>query len=234
MALEKDMSITQIETFLLKGDMQDVIRYDIEPILHLKKEPGGYFGATREILCMVDFLGAMYIGKSRAYSKGAIKFIKEVIRSGSSDRNYEKNGEVMYRMYRHGLVHLFQPKKYIKDKIEIEWGVYKGERKEKSLEIKSSKKTYIYKNVRHLEIKKHQDKKDTYILFISLKCLFSDFRKSLNEYFKLIKQKDKKYLNRWRKVANKITDYELYDADAKNFLKSMKIWFEKVVKNEFY
>lgn len=61
MALEKNMSFSQMESFL-NEELKEQILYEIAPILHLGYSPGGYFGVTRQIVCMIDFLGALYSG----------------------------------------------------------------------------------------------------------------------------------------------------------------------------
>lgn len=207
MALNREMTIDKIEHFLLKGDMQDVIKYDIEPILHLELEPGGFFGAPRQILCMIDFLGAAYSGKYKNTARGAVKFIKNIMGSNAIDPNYKINGELMYKMYRHGLIHLFQPKKFIlEDKTKVEWSIYKGSRIQGTLIVKSDAESYKFNNVEHLKIVKHP-KRDTSVLFICLNSLIEDFKKSLEIYFQLI-NKDQKYLRRWDKVSSYIVEYE--------------------------
>lgn len=226
------MDLKQIERFLLKGDMQDVIKYDIKPILHLKIEPGGYFGVPRQLFCLIDFLGAMYTGKYDRgnSSKGAEKFIKNIMGDKTIDENYKKNGKLMYDMYRHGLVHFFQPKKFILNGWnKTGWCVHKKSRKD-DLEVKDDKGgKYVIKNARHLEIVKHPDStKDFNVLVISLKCLFEDFQKSLNRYYQVVRDDENKYVSRWNKVAAYMSDYEEYPIIRKSFLSKLVNRFMKI------
>lgn len=220
MALQKQMNIKQIEKFLLKGDMYDVLKYDIEPILHLDEEPGGYFGVPRQIFSLVDFLGAMYTGEYRRgkSSRAAIKYIQEVMGSDGIDPNYKNNGKLMYEMYRHGLVHLFQPKMFeLEHGTKIEWCVHKRGRTD-DIEVKNDRES-VYKigRAQHLEIRDHPTK-NSKVLIISLKCLFEDFNKSLRVYFQIIDSDKNNYIPKWNKVAGYITDYERWPVKRKNFI----------------
>lgn len=222
MALKKGMTITEIEDFLLKGDIKDAINFDIVPILHLKIEQGGYFGASRQILCMVDFLGALYCGnnKETRSTKSAVKFIKKIMGSPEIDPKYNENGEILYEIYRHGLVHLYQPKKLIlEDKRKVEWCVHKGGRVD-NINVKDNEQNKIFiQNARHMNIVKHP-KRDSYLLIISLDCLFEDLKKAINKYLELIKS-NKKYRRNWEKVASYISDYHP-SKKTKNKLKLLK------------
>lgn len=203
------MTIKDIETFLLKGDIQDAIEYDIKPILHLNKKPGGYFGAPRQILCMIDFLGALYCGSKKATSHTAIKFIKKVLGSDDIDPAYKKNGRVLYKMYRDGLVHLYQPKKLIlPDNRKVEWCVYKGKRLQRFIKVKSDLKEYKIRNPKHLEIVEHPAMEtNRYILLISINCLYEDLKRGIDKYLSLMK-KESNFVDKWNKTATYICEYE--------------------------
>lgn len=217
MALHSRMNRKEIENFLLKGDMQDVMKYDVEPILHLDEEPGGYFGVPRQLFSLIDFLGAMYTGKYQRGKSGigAIKYIKEIMGSDEIDSAYREKGKLMYEMYRHGLVHFFQPKMFkltdgaefrLENGTKIEWSVHKGNRTDDVSLKDDNKQVHLIKNAQHLGVEDHP-LKDSKILIISLRCLFEDFKKSLSIYFDLI-EKDKKYISKWNTVAGYITEYE--------------------------
>ena len=147
MALNKDMKLWDMKRFLHE-ELKEQILLEIAPILHVGIPQGGYFGVTRQILCLVEFLGTLYCGydkkrdgKDIAQTWKAEKFIKEVM-GKDFDKNYEANGELMYTMYRHGLVHLYQPKTLkLKDGTELRWMAYKGGRDEHEEEIAGLKFT---------------------------------------------------------------------------------------------
>ncbi len=225
MALKDNMSLDEIEKFLLKGDMQDVLKWDVEPILHLNREEGGYFGVPRQLFSLIDFLGSTYTGKHKPgnSSRGAVKYIHEVMGSDEIDPNYKKNGKLMYDMYRHGIVHFFQPKKFeLFDGTKVAWCVHKKGRNDTVDGIKDHDgKEYVIENARHLEIMRHPDpKKDFSVLIISLKCLFEDFKKSLNVYFEIAK-KDDKYVTKWNAVAAYMTTYEKYPRKKESFFSKL-------------
>lgn len=231
MALKKNMVMKDVEQFLLKGDLQDVLKYDVKPILHLKKEPGGFFGVPREILSLIDFLGAVYTGKYERgmSSKGAIKFIENLM-GEKVDKNYKLNGRLMYEMYRHGLTHFFQPKKFIKtDGTKIGWCVHKGKRGS-TVTLKDGKSVYKIKNAGHLVIVKHPDpQKDFEIFIISIRCLYEDFQKSLVEYFNVIRGNQALYLTRWNRVSSYMTDYESYPYVKGTWSQRIIKWIKKGV-----
>src|SRR6185437_301987 len=136
MALDKNMSYSQMKRFLSE-ELKEQILLEVSPILHLGQEQGGYFGVTRHILCFVDFLGALYSGyktenlkekEDVAMTRKAVRFITEVMKN--VDEYYEVNGFRFYDMYRHRLVHLYQPKVFLQKSNgrQLQWLVYKGPR----------------------------------------------------------------------------------------------------------
>lgn len=203
MALDKNMSVAKIKSFLSE-EVKEQIFLEVAPILYIGQEAGGYFGVTRQVLCYVDFLGATYCGFNRrkdrdiSMSWKAEKFIHDIL--GLIDRRYKKNGNKLYEMYRHGLVHLYQPKSLIqvrRQKRKLSWLVYKGGRDWHDEEINDSRRKFKVK-VRHMEIiiDPRNTKKD--LLAISITCLYKDLLTAIDLYSKRIEQdKTKKLLNNW-------------------------------------
>lgn len=117
MALTKNMGVRQIKSFL-ENELKEQILLEIAPLLYIGQETGGYFGVTRQVLCLVNFLGALYCGytpeerkqkQDVGPSSKALQFIENVL--GDIDPAYKSlEGKYFYEMYRHGLVHLYQPK----------------------------------------------------------------------------------------------------------------------------
>ncbi|OGM61503.1 hypothetical protein A2961_04110 [Candidatus Woesebacteria bacterium RIFCSPLOWO2_01_FULL_39_21] len=209
MALNKDMKLWEMKRFLHE-ELKEQILLEIAPILHVGIPQGGYFGVTRQILCLVEFLGTLYCGydkkrdgKDIAQTWKAEKFIKEVM-GKDFDKNYEANGELMYTMYRHGLVHLYQPKTLkLKDGTELRWMAYKGGRDEHEEEIAGLKFT----NVRHLGKVKHPKEDGIYYLAISIICLYYDLITAVDLYWRLLEQ-DEDLQKKWISVANVISEPE--------------------------
>lgn len=188
MAINKDMKLSEMETFLL-GEVKEQVLYEIAPILHLGYSPGGYFGVTRQIVCMIDFLGALYCGfdpkndiqvqkkrtvKYISSSKKALRFIQEIF--GSIDENYKVNGKYLIEMYRHGLVHLYQPKELkLKDSRVLSWLPYKGGRTSDIL-VSDNR---VIRNASHLYIVTNLGQN---FLPVSIKCLYDDLLTAIDIY----------------------------------------------------
>ena len=120
------------------------------------------------------------------------------------DKYYQTNGELMYSMYRHGLVHLYQPKSLsLKDGVELRWMVYKGQRDEHEEEIAGLK----FPNVRHLSKIKHPKEKGIYYLAISITCLYYDLITAVDLYTKKL-ELDKDLQTKWVLTANAISEPE--------------------------
>lgn len=209
MALTKDMKLFEMKRFL-QEELKEQILLEIAPILHVGIPQGGYFGVTRQILCLVEFLGTLYCGydkkrdgKDIAQTWKAEKFIKEIM-GKEIDEYYGTNGDLMYAMYRHGLVHLYQPKTLkLKDGIELRWMAYKGARDEHEEFIAGLKFT----NVRHLGKVKHPNEEGIYYLAVSITCLYYDLIAAVDLYSKLLEGSED-FQNKWISVANVISEPE--------------------------
>ena len=208
MALHKDMKLWEMRQFL-QEEVKEQILLEIAPILHVGIAQGGYFGVTRQILCLVDFLGALYSGyngevdkktERKMISKGekAIKFIEEIM--GENDPNYKTNGIYLYLMYRHGLVHLYQPKEIeLKDGKKLSWLAYKGPREGTNvLEVQ---------NVKHMGISQSPQDPNTKYLTISIISLYYDLITAIDLFTKKL-ELEKDLQNKWISTANAISEPE--------------------------
>jgi len=160
MALTRNMSLRKIKSFL-ENELKEQIFLEIAPILHIGQDTGGYFGVTRQVLCLVNFLGALYCGYSPEEKKEnqdigpsskALEFIEDIL--GNIDPAYKsKEGKYLYEMYRHGLVHLYQPKTLkFKNGRLLKWMIYKGGREPHTEVFNIENKKYTIQNVKHLGI----------------------------------------------------------------------------------
>lgn len=213
MALKNNMKLFEMETFLLE-EVKEQILYEIAPILHLGYSPGGYFGVTRQIVCMIDFLGALYSGfdstkdyrdinkkkgKRIASSEKALKFIQEIF--GEIDPNYKDNGKYLIEMYRHGLVHLFQPKQLLlNDGKILQWLSYKGGRNG-DIEVRSG---WVVKNATHLLMVSDSG---SFFLPVSIRILYNDLLTAIDIYLEKLK-KSKELQDKWVSAANEICEPE--------------------------
>lgn len=179
-----------------------------------KKKQGGYFVVVRQILCMTDFLGAVYSGyplserrddkKGRriATSEKAIKFITTFFEPSNT---YKKEVVVkLHDMYRNGLVHLYQPKILkLNSRSKLLWFFYKGKRHVDKIELDKDQGKVIFEDVNHLQIICNDPNKTKYYLAVSVNCLYEDFEKATQKYRD--KLNNTKYLQRnWRTTVNAI------------------------------
>lgn len=219
MALDRNISLARMISFL-NEEVKEQILLEIAPILHIGQEQGGYFGSSRQILCFIDFLGSLYKGydetqdpdfkKSKgkrrkiSYSSNAVKFIEDVM-GEKIDPYYKLNGEKLFRMYRHGLVHLYQPKTLLlHNGNELVWFVYKGSREKHDEMIDGIK----YSEVRHMGIIPHPKKKKVECLTISINCLYYDLIQAIDIYLTILKQ-DKTLQAKFISTANAIRKPEI-------------------------
>ncbi|MBI2600462.1 hypothetical protein HYW42_00760 [Candidatus Daviesbacteria bacterium] len=176
------------------NDLVTSINTDISPIIQPGRPEGGYFGVPRMVFCYIDFLGLLYSGWSGNKKKNGDKddfatpqkakiFIKKVL--SHIDKLYEKHGDLLYDMYRHGTVHIYSPKKMVSrtdPNKTIEWLLYKGDREQWDY--------YENKAVKfqHLEIIKWEE--DRFMLPVSIVVLYRDLLESIDLYRTMI-YKDK-------------------------------------------
>lgn len=213
MALTKDMTEDQMIKFI-DNELLPQTAHEIENLIHPRKKTGGYFVVTRQILCMVDFLGAVYSGYPRsertrdkknktekiATSKKAIKFINAFFKPKSI---YEKGlVDKLHNMYRHGLVHLYQPRILTyKTNCTLEWFIYKGKRNYSSMHVNTNQGKILVKNVNHFNIIQIAPGTNRYHLAICIDALYHDFKQATIEYRD--KLKTTKYLQtNWRSAVN--------------------------------
>jgi len=220
MALKSNMTRDEMLNFI-DNELIPQAKLEIENWIKPRKKQGGYFVTVRQILCMVDFLGAVYWGyplqerkpKSKktkkllkpmkiARSEKAIKFITDFFKPTNT---YQKDIVTkLYNMYRHGLVHLYQPRilKY-KSKGKLMWFFYKGKRSWSRKFVDSNQGKIIFNNVDHLKIITNDPSRKRYYLAVCIDALYEDFEKAALVYkTKLAKIK---YLQRnWRTTVNAI------------------------------
>jgi|SRR3989344_187359 len=208
MALNKNMSVKQIKDFL-QHELLMQLENDVKPIISVKLE-SGFFGIPKQLMTFVDFLGALHRGITVEKDKNGnnIKILNKTSKAklyiqkvlGEIDELYEQNGHTMYEMYRHGLIHLYQPKDLRKGKRRLSWISYKGPRNSAAITIKTDGGDFPH-TVSHLKIAPHPLAKDLDLLPISVNCLYEDVYSSVEVFLKKI-EKYKKYQTRWRGAVN--------------------------------
>lgn len=223
MAISKNMEFWQIQSFL-ENEVKEQIFLEISPILYIGQDVGGYFGVTRHILCFFDFLSALYSGYDGkdTYRNGAMKiskpenvkkFMDEVLIK--IDPMYKENGKYLYAMYRHGLIHLYQPRTIkLKNGRLLKWAAYKGSRERAKEVFKSDKETFAVE-VRHLGIITDPRDESSDLLTVSINCLFKDLLSVIDLYKNLLEQ-DQNLIQRWQSAANFIDEPESYKVISKD------------------
>ena len=218
MALNNNMSLEHMRSFL-NEELKEQILLEIAPILHIGQSQGGYFGPSRQILCLVEFLGALYHGydekedgnflsgrsKSRTISKEdyPIEFLKNIF-GKRIDINYELNGEKLFKMYRHGLVHLYQPKSFVQPNNRgLTWIAYKGPRVDAHVLVGNTG----VPGITHMTIIRHPEENNCDCLAISVNCLYYDLIHSIDIYMEMLEQ-DRDLQHKFMLTANAISEFE--------------------------
>ena len=215
MALKRNMAGDEIINFI-NNELLTQVKLEIGNWIHPRKRQGGYFVVTRQILCMIDFLGAVYSGYSRIEKIQDIKNqreriattrkAKKFIASFFEPKNlYHKTAiDYLYDIYRHGLVHLYQPRvlKY-NSKKALQWFFYRGSKRfSKTMSIDTPLGKKAFKNVGHLQVLKNPNFKHYYFP-IGIDCLYEDFINAVESYKN--KLRNTKILQRnWRTAVNAI------------------------------
>ncbi len=214
MALKKQMTKDEIINFI-DNELLPQTKQEIQNLIYPKKKQGGYFVVTRQILCMVDFLGATYSGypksarlkdkkdrKERiATSKKAKKFIVSFF---EPKKIYRKNTvKILYDMYRHGLVHLYQPRILSYKNGTLDWFIYKGNRYQNKININNG--AIFVNDVDHLKIIQFLPDKKKYHLAICIDALYGDFENAVIKYKNKLIQQTRLQSN-WRTAVNSICD----------------------------
>jgi len=192
MALKKSMTADEMVAFI-DNELLPQAKLEIGNWINPKKKQGGYFIVTRQIFCMVDFLGATYSGyplsqrkndpngRRIATSTKAIRFITTFFKP---KRTYNRTVITkLHDMYRNGLVHLYQPKILkLSNKNTLEWFIHKGNRHLDKIEVGSNTGKRTFKNVDHLVEIPDYSNKNRHYLPISINCLYEDFVAAVQLY----------------------------------------------------
>lgn len=207
------MKIQEMLDFL-DNELLPQSRLEIQSWIKPKKRQGGYFVVVRQILCMVDFLGAVSAGYPLTERKkdpngqhiaGTKKAINFILNFFEPNKTYQKGVvENLYNMYRHGLVHLYQPRILkLSNRTKLMWFFYKGKRQNKSLTVDTSMGKITFKDVEHLQVITSDRLGGRKYLAVSINCLYDDFEKAVIKYRN--KLQNTIYLQRnWRTTVNAI------------------------------
>jgi hypothetical protein len=183
----------------LTTDLKEIVNEDIKPCLLIGVPTlGGFFSVPRLVLTCVDYLGALYCGwKPTEMTNGrpnftaswkAIKYIQDVL--GQAYSEYGVRAKLLWAIYRHGTVHLNQPKVLQNGAKTIAWHIYKGQLSTGHQLIVSAVPTGIGTKVempiQHLFPMPIRGQSNDWILPISTTCLYQDLLESLDIYASMI------------------------------------------------
>lgn len=213
MALKINMTRTEIVDFLDK-ELVPQVQTEINGLIWPRKKHGAYFITVRQILCMVDFLGAVYCGyplaerkvdKNGLHISKSEKAVKFILKYFAPKATYNKNTvQQLYTMYRHGLVHLYQPR-YLRlsNKKVLKWFFYRGNRHLSRLPLDTDSGRVVVNNVKHLEIINIGARKNLFHLPICVDALCEDFMQAIETYKTDVAAK-KTLQRKWRTTVNAI------------------------------
>ena len=177
-------------------NLRDTVIRDIKPLL--KVEGVAPFAIIREVLCYIDHLSHLYTGSPEVGKRFSV-FLTEI--SSKVDCHYSVRAEEIYRMYRNGTVHEFEPKMLENNKGQrLRWLCFDGERV-KSLEIEGSNC-----EVTHLV---PCGKNDIYWLPVSTKCLIDDLVEFINIFIISGPEDERKTF--WNRAARELSAPVSYD-----------------------
>lgn len=212
MALKRNMTCEEMTTFI-DNELLPQAKTEIQTWIWPRKKTGGYFVVSRQIMCMVDFLGAVYSGyplnerkldKDGKHISSATKTKKFITEFFKPSQTYNKDTvEKLYSMYRNGLVHLYQPK-ILKfgSKGKLQWALYRGDRHQDKLTFGFDKGKITIHNVNHLQIIPNKLNQNNYLL-ICIDSLYEDFEKAIITYRNDLNS-TKLLQRKWRTTVNAI------------------------------
>jgi hypothetical protein len=160
-------------------------------------------------LSYVDYLGALYVGYNgkrdantgrRIFTSGkcAKIFLNHIF--GHIDPNYIKYGALLWEIYRNGTIHLYSPKilKNVNSSRTIGWIARKENR------VCQLVSPY---NFLAIHLVPHNRGNNSWVLPISIKCLYEDLISAIDRYVSLI-SKDSMLQSKFRRTADALLDPE--------------------------
>jgi len=216
MALKRNMTKDDMVEFIDK-ELLPQVELEIGNWIHPRKRQGGYFVVTRQILCMVDFLGAVYSGYTKSEKKRDQKDGIERIAKTEKAKNYiakffKPNStynkvaiDNLYDIYRHGLVHVYQPRVLkFNSRRALQWFFYRGQKRfYKRMAVDTPQGKKVFRDVGYLQVVFKSPSKKYYFFPIGIDCLYKDFVNSVKLYRDKLKS-TKSLQRRWRTTVNAI------------------------------
>ena len=177
-------------------NLRGTVVNDIQPLLNTKG--AAPFAISREVLCYIDHLSHLYTGKIEVGKRFSI-FLNDI--ASKVDSNYSSRSEEIYKMYRNGTVHEFEPKTLKNSNGDLlYWLCYCGERVDNSeIEGKKCQVTHLVP----------YGGAGRYWLPISTKCFIGDLIEFINLFITSGPEDERKTL--WNRAARELNNPVAYD-----------------------
>jgi len=200
----------------LNVDMKRNVEDYIKPALQIGLSTGGYFSVPKLVLSCVDYLGALYGGWNNEYYGGkpqftktskAVKYIQDIF--GQVFADYKVRAELLWQMYRHGTIHLNEPKVLQNGAKTIEWFIFKAGSGERMIigKVPTGIGQSVQMPVSHLVPMEITGLPNAWILPIGTTCLYEDLLRSLDVYAQMI-QSNLNLENKFRNTVNEMVKPE--------------------------
>jgi hypothetical protein len=176
----------------LTNDMKTLIEDDIKPCLLIHQPRGGYFSVPKLVLSCVDYLAALYCGWQTHEAIGgrpnftstakALRYLQEVF--GQVFSEYRVRAELLWQVYRHGTVHLNEPKFLQNGAKTIWWQVFKGNFKQRMMlgAVPTGVGSSVQMVLSHLVPMEIPTLRNQWVFPICSTCLYEDLLDSLDIY----------------------------------------------------
>lgn len=115
---EQEITVNGVVKYLNEHLKQSIINdFETAYLVYINRGNVGYFGSLRILFPSITFLGALYGGYDS--SSNVVLFIKNCL--GKFNDVYKNIGDVLYAVYRHGLIHTNMPKVIIVNNVDVGW-----------------------------------------------------------------------------------------------------------------
>jgi hypothetical protein len=183
-------------------DQRGVVERDLRPLL---KDQGAPFTICREVMSSIDHLGQLYTGSAQCGARFQA-FMEHVL--GDVDLNYRRRAGEVYRMYRCGTVHEFEPKVLEnKNGQTLAWLCYRGNRGGQQIEPEGIGRL----SVTHLEPVVYVAGR-SFGLPVSTNCLLDDLVAAIDRFVAAGPEDER--VTAWNRAARDLNAPEPFDFSA--------------------
>ncbi|MBC8180301.1 hypothetical protein H8E88_04170 [candidate division KSB1 bacterium] len=199
-----NLSFTYIEETVRPIIINDVKKVALYHNRYSKEKNVGFFGVPMQVFCYIDFLGKIAFD-DKSNTKRAEKFIKKYF-----PKHYNDYAELLYSMWRHGMIHQFVPKSFfakfdgLPKMISVRW-----------LANKSNKKHNRKANMKFFSLIRDRN---NLTLVINICQLVDDLIIALDNFINEAKEDDIKRLEFEKRLNKSIGIFEIRNDMIRNQL----------------